>query len=450
MSGRLPAHPSSLRALRRKAGLSREDGKRWLRRILFVAGGLCVGGAAVLMAKLADGAQILFAAALTRWPYLPLGLTPFGFALSALLTKTVFRGAGGSGIPQVIAARTMDDGPARQELVSLRVAFGKILCLLLGLLCGGSIGREGPTVQVGASVMNFIGHWTPTIDRSALLLAGAAAGIAAAFNTPLAGIVFGIEELSRSFESRTSGLVIGCVVAAGVTSLGIVGDYNYFGTTAATLPLGRGWIAVLLCGVLGGLGGGLFGLGMLLPRRLPGVMGRWIVDNTILFAALCGLGVALCGLVAGGIHGTGYDEAAALVHGDRVATASFPLAKFAASLLSAVSGIPGGLFAPSLAVGAGIGSSIGPLFPTTLPSALAIIGMVAYLAGVLQTPITSFVIVSEMTQDHAMVIPLMVAALIATAVSRLVNPHGLYHALAEAFVPAASAATRRSSGQASA
>ena len=440
----------SLRAMRRRFGVSRDDAKRWWRRVLFVAGGLCVGGAAVLMAKLADGAQSLFHVAIAHWPLLPLALTPFGFALSALLTKTVFRGAGGSGIPQVIAARTMDAGSARHDLVSLRVAFGKILCLLLGLLCGGSIGREGPTVQVGASIMNFIGHWTPAIDRSALLLAGAAAGIAAAFNTPLAGIVFGIEELSRSFESRTSGLVIGCVVAAGVTSLGIVGDYNYFGTTAATLPLGRGWIAVLLCGVLGGLGGGLFGLGMLLPRRLPGAIGRWIVDNMIFFAALCGLGVALCGLVASGIHGTGYDEAAALVHGDHVATASFPLAKFAASLLSAVSGIPGGLFAPSLAVGAGIGSSFGPLFPTTLPSALAIIGMVAYLAGVLQTPITSFVIVSEMTQDHAMVIPLMVAALIATAVSRLVNPHGLYHALAEAFVPAASTAVHRSSGAGSA
>ena len=250
-----------------------------------------------------------------------------------------------------------------------------------------------------------------------------------------AGIVFGIEELSRSFESRTSGLVIGCVVAAGVTSLGLVGDYNYFGTTAATLPLGRGWLAVPICGVLGGLGGGLFGQGMVhLPRRLPGAAGRWLTTNRVVFALLCGLGVALCGTAAEGVYGTGYDEAAALVHGDHVATMVAPIAKFTASLLSAVSGIPGGIFAPSLSIGAGVGSSLGPLFPTTLPSALAIIGMAAYLAGVLQTPLTSFVIVSEMTQDHAMVIPLMVAALIATAVSRVINPHGLYHALAEDFL----------------
>ncbi len=91
-----------------------------------------------------------------------------------------------------------------------------------------------------------------------LLLAGSAAGVAAAFNAPLAGIIFGIEEMSRSFEIRTSGLILGTVIAAGLTSLALVGDYAYFGSTPATLPIGLGWIAVPLAGVVCGLAGGIF------------------------------------------------------------------------------------------------------------------------------------------------------------------------------------------------
>ena len=100
-----------------------------------------------------------------------------------------------------------------------------------------------------------------------------------------------------------------------------------------------------------------------------------------------------------------------------------------------MSGIPGGIFAPSLSVGAGLGAEFHAIFTTIPLGALALIGMASYLAGVVQTPITSFVIVSEMTQDHAMVIPLMVAALIADAVSRLVCKEGLYHTLAHPFLP---------------
>ena len=127
----------------------------------------------------------------------------------------------------------------RERLASLRVAVGKVVILLLGLLCGASIGREGPTVQVGASIMFAIGRLSPR-RQPGLLLAGASAGVAAAFNTPLAGIVFGIEEMSCSFEARTSGIILGAVIAAGLTSLSLQGDDTYFGTTSAVLgELGR-------------------------------------------------------------------------------------------------------------------------------------------------------------------------------------------------------------------
>ncbi|WP_207919185.1 chloride channel protein, partial [Methylobacterium segetis] len=160
----------------------------------------------------------------------------------------------------------------------------------------------------------------------------------------------------------------------------------------------------------------------------------------VAFAMLCGLGVALCGLASDGtVYGTGYEEARALLHGDAAARLDFAPLKFAATVLSSISGIPGGLFAPSLAVGAGLGAALRDLFAEVPVGALVLIGMVSYLTGVLQAPITSFVIVTEMTQDHAMMIPLMIAALVADAASKLVCRGGLYHVLAEQILARADA-----------
>jgi H+/Cl- antiporter ClcA len=244
--------------------------------------------------------------------------------------------------------------------------------------------------------------------------------------------VFGIEELGRAYEARSSGLIVAGIVAAGLTSLWLLGNYTYFGTTQAELPLAAGWI-VLLIAALGGLAGGVFSrLVILFARGLPGAAGRLVRGRPVLFAAACGLCVALCGLASGGAaYGTGYEEARAILHGDAAAGWSYAPLKFAATVLSSISGIPGGLFAPSLAVGAGIGGTVHGLLPDMPVGALVLIGMVAYLTGVLQAPITSFVIVTEMTQNHSMMIPLMVAALIADAASKAVCRGGLYHTLAE-------------------
>lgn len=427
------------RSLFRRLGFSRLAVDQWLRRAVFLLGGLCVGGAAVLMALLADRMQGLFGRLLGVSQYLALLVTPLGFGLAVFLTRSVFPNSQGSGIPQVIAARQIDDPEARHALVSLRVAFGKIVVMLIGLGCGASIGREGPTVQVGASIMGFIGRNAPVVYQQNVLLAGAAAGIAAAFNTPLAGIVFGIEELSRSFEAKASGLVIGCIIAAGITSLGILGDYTYFGTTKDTLPLGRAWLIVPLCAIVGGLAGGLFSRILIVCLTGEATRGirRLVTGRPVLFAMACGLGVAFCGLAGHhASYGTGYAEAREILHGESTLTLFFMPLKFVSTVLSSISGIPGGIFAPSLAIGAGMGAIFHTLFPGIPVGALVLIGMAAYLAGVVQTPITSFVIVSEMTQDHAMVIPLMVTALIADAASRLVCKDGLYHALSKSFIPA--------------
>jgi H+/Cl- antiporter ClcA len=410
---------------------------RWRRRAVFLIGGVTVGAAAVGLALASDWVQAEFQLLVTTWRYASLVVTPLGFALSVFLTRRYFANSQGSGIPQAIAARELVDQEARGRLVSGRIAIGKILLTLLGLLCGASAGREGPTVQVGASIMFAIGRFSPR-RQPGLILAGAAAGVAAAFNTPLAGIVFGIEEMSRAFETRTSGLVIAAVIAAGLTSLALVGNYAYFGSTPAMLRSGVDWLAIPLCGVIGGLAGGLFSrFVIVMARGLPGAVGRALKRHPIPFALACGLIVALCGIASDGtIYGTGYAQVKAALEGTAPLPADFGLAKFLATAFSTVSGIPGGIFSPSLAVGAGIGADVAQLFPSAPISAIILLGMVSYFTGVVQAPITAFVIVTEMTDNHAMVIPLMTSALIAYGASRLVCPEGIYHALAKGFAQA--------------
>ncbi|MDO9708480.1 chloride channel protein [Paracraurococcus lichenis] len=428
----LASFPSS-RRLRLHSG-------RTQRRLIFLLGGVIVGAAAVALALLADEAQDAFQRLISRWRYASLVVTPLGLGIAAYLTRRFFPNSQGSGIPQAIAARHLRDQRARGTLVSIRIAIGKILLTLFGLLCGASIGREGPTVQVGASIMFAIGRLSPR-RQPGLILAGASAGVAAAFNTPLAGIVFGIEEMSRAYEAKTSGLLIGGIVAAGLTSLALFGDYTYFGTTSATLQGPFGWLAVPVCGAVGGLLGGVFSRILIeAARGFPGVVGRAIKRHPILFAMLCGLGTAICGLVSGDtIYGTGYGQVRALLDHGVPLPQSFGLVKMAATTLAAISGIPGGIFSPSLAIGAGIGFNLSTLFPGIPFEALILLGMVSYFAGVVQAPITAFVIVTEMTGDHAMVIPLMAAAFTGYAASRLVCHEGVYHALAKNFLAAVTA-----------
>ncbi len=419
----------------RNKRLFRLTSARWQRRAIFLLGGIAVGGAAVAMAYLADQAQAAFAFLLSKSRYASLIVTPIGFVLSVFLTNRAFPNAQGSGIPQAIAARHLTDQEARGRLVSIRIAIGKILLTLFGLLCGASVGREGPSVQVGASIMFALGRFSPR-RQPGLILAGAAAGVAAAFNTPLAGIVFGIEEMSRAFETRTSSLIIGAVIAAGLTSLALMGNYAYFGSSPMALRNGIDWLAIPMCGVVGGVMGGMFSRVVItMARGLANPMGRAIKRHPLLFALMCGFAVAICGLASGDtIYGTGYAQVKAALENGSPLPENFGVLKFLATSFAAVSGIPGGIFSPSLAVGAGLGANIAALFQGAPVPAIMLLGMVSYFAGVVQAPITAFVIVTEMTDNHAMVVPLMAAALIGHASSRLICEEGIYHALAKGFI----------------
>ena len=406
-----------------------------------MSGAVCVGLVAILFAVVSERANIQFHKLLEFSPYLPLLITPLGLVVVVIATRRFFPGSQGSGIPQTIASlEPKETYEIRERVLSLRVAFGKIALTIVGLFFGASVGREGPTVQIGASIMHSLGNLArfPKHDlEKGLILAGGAAGVAAAFNTPLAGIVFAIEEMSRSFEEHNSTTILMTVIIAGIVSLAMLGNYSYFGHTAETLEWGREWNVVLICGIIGGLLGGVFSRVLIeVNKGLVGTIGDWIRAKPVAFAAVCGLILALVGLASGNnTYGSGYSEAKSLLDGNAELPESYGLLKMVATIVSYISGIPGGIMAPTLSAGAGFGSNIAHLFTSVHEGAAIILGMVAYFAGVTQAPITAFVIVIEMTDNHEMVLPLMAAAFIAKICSRLISPTPLFHTLARNFMP---------------
>ncbi len=419
---------------------------------MFFGGGLAVGAAAVALAKGADAAQWALERILSWWPTAPLVITPLGYALAAYVTMRWFNGAQGSGIPQIIAANELPStSKTRSDMVSMKVAIGKAFLLIFLLVCGASIGREGPSVQIGAALMLVAGRLGGIRREGALLLAGGAAGVAGAFNTPLAGVVFAIEELGRRYEQRTNGTVILAVLLAGVASVMLAGNYTYFGKSTANLS---GWpdvLAVVVCGVAGGALGGLFSQALVWGIvSLPRLWGGWTAGKIALFAGACGLIVGVIGLATGGAtFGTGYSQAKDIIQGASQLPWSFGPLKLIVTLLSSMCGIPGGLFAPSLSAGAGFGHALEPLLPIVPPATVALLGVVGYFSGVVQSPLTAFVIVMEMTGDHNMMLPLMATSLLGYAVSRMVCKYPIYHAIAHSMVAKASVSEGLTSRRAS-
>ena len=411
----------------------------WLRRVVLWIGAVLVGIVAIVFAMSAEYANSLHQAVVEFSPLLPFIVGPAGLALVVWLTRKFFPGSQGSGIPQTIAAINTENEERRGHYLSIRLALGKFMLTVIGLFSGASVGREGPTVQIGASIMQSLGRFTRfsrVETKRGLILAGGAAGVAAAFNTPLAGIVFAIEEMSRNYESRTSGTVLTSVIVAGIVSIWWLGDYTYFGTTSAIINGSSAWIPVIVCGVIGGVLGGIFSqLLIFISRGLPGKIGVFAKTNPVIFAAFCGFLLAIIGAFSGSsTYGTGYHEARMILEGTGEIPESFGILKLLATLVSYVSGIPGGVFAPSLAVGAGLGQNIAQFIPYAPLGAVVVLGMVAYFAGVVQAPVTAFVIVMEMTDNHDMIVPLMAASLLAAGCSKVVCRRPLYRALADEFL----------------
>lgn len=439
----LESSAAHLRRLQAWLRANRRDhlarGQRWGASAIIWVAAIGVGGAAVVFALLTDEATHLFTAQARRHPWLPFVLTPLAAAGLLWLTRKFFVGSEGSGIPQVIAETKRPDDIPWRPLITLRIAAGKVLLGVSAVGAGFSFGREGPTVQIGACLMAAIGRFLPAglqVQQRHLMVAGGAAGIAAAFNAPLAGIVFAIEELSRSIESRMSGIVITAIVLAGVVAQAWLGNRNYFGQVAVIGETRELAQTIFVCAIVTGVVGGLFARALLLSASgWKGPIGSFRERHPYRFAAACGLFIAALGFVTGGLSWcSGYEETRALLTGSEALPWYFGPAKFVATLVSYLSGLPGGIFAPSLAIGAGIGQDLVPLlWQEAFPTTVIVLCMVGFLAAATQAPITSFIIVMEMVDGYSLVIGLMATALLASAVSRAVS-RPLYPTLAQIMI----------------
>jgi len=415
-------------------------GHPWFDRAVVLAFAVLTGLSVVGFTFLSELATHARARLRSSGDWAPLAMLVWTPALTVCVLWWMRRfapGTLGSGIPQVMRAVDEQVSPTqRRWLVSPQASLHKIGLVSGGLLAGLSIGREGPTVQVGAGFMVAAKRWLSPrsrVDEHDLMVAGAAAGIAAAFNTPLGGVVFALEQLTRRRGLQQSTLTIAAIVLAGLVAVAFFGNVSYFGALRVQTLTWSLLFPGLLVALASGLAGGLFAR-LMVASAQPSLdrFGRWRASRPFRFAAGCALAVALIGWVTGGqTSGAGYAPTRALLEGQADLPGVYTVLKFCATWLSAWSGVPAGVFAPSLAIGAGIGHDVATLADVGQEAAIPLIalGMAGFLAATTQAPITAFIIVMEMVSGQAMVLSLMACTMVAAGVSRLVSP-AMYDGLA--------------------
>jgi H+/Cl- antiporter ClcA len=278
-----------------------------------------------------------------------------------------------------------------------------------------------------AATQRLLARFKMRTDPRTLITAGGAAGVAAAFNTPLAGITFALEELASLKFTGLRQDVILTVVLAGLTAQTLAGNYAYFGHPLLPAPQSELYAYALLVGLLYGVAGALFAKAL---DKAPALFSdrKWWA-KALLAGALCWVVAAFSdGLTLG----SGYAAAKGLLDGQ---ASSLPYwyspAKMLTTILSFHSGMAGGIFAPSLSIGTGLGSLASGWFPGIPVAACCLVAMAAFFTGVVQAPLTAVVIVMEMTDQHAMILPLFLAALAAQAVAHRIMPISLYHGIAQ-------------------
>lgn len=395
----------------------------------------------VVVGVLAGLAAVLFALCIDRVNREFFGLEPSAARLflvpllvsvvtGVLLTKW-FPDVRGSGVPQTKMAYQLQGG-----VVPARVGIGKFI---IGVLCvgsGHSMGREGPSVQIGAALASSIGRWVGVSPERlrALVPIGAAGALSAAFNTPVAAVLFALEEIIGSMNAAVLGSTVVASVASVVVERALLGNEPLFRVPGYQLVHPAELAVYAALGLLGGAVSVLFCKALLQSRRAFKGLPTW----TLMWQPA--IGGALIGailLVRPEVMGVGYDVVDQALNGHMLLRTLVVLCivKMVATIVSYASGNAGGIFAPTLFLGAMVGGAVGTLvhqwapFPTAGAGAYALVGMGTLFAGIIRAPMTSVFMVFEITQDYQILVPLMVANLLSFVISRRFQPVPVYHAL---------------------
>jgi CIC family chloride channel protein len=395
----------------------------------------------IVVGVLAGLAAVLFTVAIDWTTRLFFGLDPstvrlfvvpvtVSLATGALLAW-VFPDVRGSGVPQTEAAYHLHGG-----FIPGRVPLGKFITGVLCIGSGHSMGREGPSVQIGAGLASVVGRWVPLSPARVkdLVPVGAAGALAAAFNTPVAAVLFALEEIIGDMNATLLGSTVVASVASVVVERSILGNEPLFRVPAYHLQHPIELLAYAALGIVGGVVSLVFCKGLLAARRLFIALPPW----TRIWQPAVG------GLVIGGllvfrpqVMGVGYEYVDQALNGGLVLKTMVLLCalKLVATTVSYSSGNAGGIFAPSLYIGAMAGGAVGAVVHQLAPlqtadaGAYALVGMGTLFAGIIRAPMTSVFMIFEITQDYQILVPLMVANLLSFLISRRFQPTPVYHAL---------------------
>lgn len=412
--------------------------QRTIESIPFWIAAAITGGVAAAYAAMFTEIESLTRHLFRDHPYSLFALTPSMFFLSWWTVRQFAPGAIGSGIPQLMAALTMDskkDALWLDRLLGVRTLLVKWISSMFAGLSGGIIGREGPTLQISGAIFHAIWKRYPNNERishASMITAGAAAGLAAAFNTPLGGIVYVVEELSKVHLAQFRSPVLHAVLVAGLMAQWLMGPYLYLGfPTLQSVPASFLAICILVgatCGGLGAIYAQLLLKAAAFARRLSFAQGA-------IFAIVLGLIFAgLVNWIGEPMLGSGKHVLLDLLFRSTTGAGWLETAgRFSGGIITYAIGGAGGIFAPSLAAGAMVGSLFESLMPYPAPHLLVLIGMVGFLTGVTQTPFTSFVLVLEMTDRHSSIFFLMIAAVAGHSVSKLISHESFYEVASKNF-----------------
>ena len=415
-----------------------EQRRRQLPRSLLV--GLCAGLVAVAFrGALAEADRLrdqllVYVHAHPFWAFpLPFVLGAVGAGAAVYVVRRFAPETAGSGIPHVKAVLH-----GMKKMVWQRVLAVKFLGGVTGIGAGLALGREGPTIQMGAAVGQMVSRWFSCTSREqrTLIAAGAGAGLAAAFNAPLAGLVFVLEEVQRDFSSGVFTATLIASVVADITTRLLLGQLPVFHVQTVSIPPLTLLPFALLLGVIAGLLGVAFNRGLLASLGLFERLHGW---PPWIGGALVGLGVGAVALFAPLAVGGGHRLVEGMLAGDLplAALTGFFVLRFLLTMVSYGCGAPGGIFAPLLVLGAAIGLGVGgvaQLFDLEVAAYLptfAVVGMAAYFSAIVRAPLTGIVLMVEMTGDYSLVLPLVVACLTAYGIADFLRDLPVYEALLE-------------------